>query len=357
MMSDKLIRIGDKLVGSGQPVFVIAEAGINHNGNLDMALRLIDVVADAGADAVKFQTFRAEQAVSVQAPLCDYQKKSMGGQKSLLEEAKAWELKEEWYDRLIQHCWDRGVIFLSTPHGNFESIDFLKQCGVPAFKIASGELTNFPVIRYAAKLGKPIILSTGMATFDEVVEAVDVVRQGGNNQVIVLHCTTEYPCPLEYVNLSAITTMRKGLSALVGYSDHTLGDQVAVMAVTLGACMIEKHITLDKNSSGPDHKASLEPEELKTMIRKIRQASLILGSGQKVLQPVELKYLPICRRSIVAAVDIRKGEVFSTKNLTLKRPGTGMLPKMFDKVMGCKAACNIVCDTLIESQHVEGGVK
>ncbi|OGN02458.1 MAG: N-acetylneuraminate synthase [Candidatus Yanofskybacteria bacterium RIFCSPHIGHO2_01_FULL_43_42] len=349
----KIIKIRDHQLGYDQPVFVIAEAGVNHNQKLDLALKLIDAAADAGADAVKFQTAHAEQVVTATGEMAEYQKKNIGKSESQLEMVRKLLPPDDWYPKLIAHAKKRGIIFFSTPHGSFASVDLLEGLGVPAFKFGSGDLTNLPLLAYAAKLGKPIILGTGMATTAEVKEAVRTIYKAGNEQVIALHCTTNYPCGPEEVNLRAMQTMMKELPCLVGYSDHTLGSQVSVMATALGACVIEKHLTLDNNLPGPDHAASANPALFKQTVEEIRKAGMIMGSAVKKPGPNELQYIPMVRRSIVATKDIKRGEKFSRKNIDLKRPGTGLPPKAFDKIVGRIAARNITADSLIKKSDTK----
>ena len=348
-----IINIGGKLIGADQPVFIIAEAGVNHKGRLDLALKLIDAAAEAGADAVKFQTFRAEQVVTVSGKMADYQKRNLGKSESQLEMLRKLELDEKYYPRLIKYARKKKIIFLSTPHGGFESVDFLNKIGIPAFKFGSGDLTNLPFLEYTAKFKKPMIISAGMATFDEIKEAVGTIRKAGNNKIIVLHCTTDYPCPSKEVNLSAMPVIAGKIGVLAGYSDHTLGSQVAVMASVLGACMIEKHLTLDKKMPGPDHKASADPGEFKAMADQIRKGNLILGSPVKKPSKNELAYIPLMRKSVVCAADIKKGEYFTGKNLAIKRPGTGLPPKYFLKIIGKTAQKSIRVGQLIGKSDIK----
>jgi len=352
-MVKKIIKIGNKIIGYGRPVFIIAEAGVNHNGRLDLALKLIDAAADAGADAVKFQTFRVEQATTRYTALAGYQKKNIKTRNNLFEEAKGWELKEDRYPQLIARCKKRRIIFFSTSHGGFESVDFLASQKVPLYKFGSGEITNLPLFTYTAKLGKPIIFGTGTATIKEVRDAIGAIKRSGNNQIVALHCTTDYPPALTDVNLRAMEIMMKELGVLVGYSDHTLGDQVAVMAATLGACVIEKHLTLDKNMKGPDHKASATPDEFRIMVDKIRAVSAIMGSPKKGPVKAELKFIPVIRKSIVANRNIKKGEKLTRQNLAIKKPGTGIPPKYWDKIVGRTASKNINSDSLIKREDFE----
>src|SRR3989344_7159598 len=302
----KYIVIQGKKISYGKKPFIIAEAGVNHNGNLELALKLIDAAAFAGADAVKFQTFRAEQVVTTGGEMADYQKRNLGKTESQLAMLRKLELKEKFYPALIQRAKEQGIIFLSTPHGGFESVDFLQKMKVPAFKFGSGDLTNLPLLEYAAKFKKPMLISAGMSNLEEVKKAVAAIKKAGNNQILVFQCTTDYPLAPENVNLSAMQTLMKELGALVGYSDHTVGPQAAIAAVALGACMIEKHFTLDRKMNGPDHIASTEPKEFKEMVAMVKQVPLMMGSGTKELLPAERQYVTVARKSIVAARDIKK---------------------------------------------------
>ncbi|OGF24379.1 N-acetylneuraminate synthase [Candidatus Falkowbacteria bacterium RIFCSPLOWO2_12_FULL_45_13] len=368
----KKIKIVDKFVGENQPVFIIAEAGVNHNGDLETALKLIDAAAAAGADAVKFQTFRAEEVVVRDCAMAEYQKRNLGKDESQLEMLKKLELSDVFYKPLVKHCRDKGIIFLSTAHGGFKAVDRLESLGVPAYKFGSGDLTNLPLLEYAARLGRPMIISTGMASLAEAEAAISIIKEAGNDKIIILHCTTGYPCPLEEVNLRAMSTMKQKLSALVGYSDHTEGVEVALMAVVLGACLIEKHFTLDNNMSGPDHRASLEPAELKELVRRIRliekrlagdecPENLIkefkipqaLGSAAKMPTSSELKIAKLVRKSLVAARDINRGEKIDGRLLAIKRPGTGLEPKFFNKILGKIAKKNLKKDQLIKLSDLD----
>lgn len=350
-MSERII-IGNKKVDVDQPAFIIAEGGVNHNGRLDLALQLIDAATDAGADAIKFQTWRAEQLVTRAGKMADYQKRNTGKEESQFNMLKGLELQEEWYPQLLQHARDKGIILLSTPHGGFEAVDLMERYNFPAFKFASGDITNLPLLEYAAKFGKPMLISTGMSNLDEAREAVEMVRKTGNNQILVFQCTTDYPLALENVNLRAMLTIRDKLDVLVGYSDHTVGNQVSIMAVTLGACMIEKHLTLDRKMEGPDHVASTEPKEFKEMVEKLRQIPVILGSSVKQPAPIELQYMAVARKSIVSATDIEQGDTFTAENLAIKRPGDGILPKKYPSVLGKKALSNIPADVLLTEDMI-----
>jgi N,N'-diacetyllegionaminate synthase len=320
---------------SNHKTFIIAEAGINHNGSIDLAKQMIDVALEAGADAVKFQTFKAENLVSKNAPKADYQKVSTGGSESQFDMIKNLELDADAHRELIAHCRQKNIQFLSTPF-DLESIDLLNKLGLEIFKIPSGEITNLPYLRKIGRLKKEIILSTGMADLGEIEDALDVLTGVGTalKNLTVLHCNTEYPTPFEDVNLNAMQTIAAAFNVKVGYSDHTLGIEIPIAAVAMGATIIEKHFTLDKNMEGPDHKASLEPDELKAMICAIRNIEKARGSGIKKPSPSELKNKPIVRKSIVAACDIKKGEVFTEKNLTIKRLGTGISPMRWDEIVG-----------------------
>lgn len=316
--------------------FIIAEAGINHNGSLELAKKLIDVAAKSGADAVKFQTFKAEKVVSRYAPKAEYQKKTTTADESQLEMVKKLELDAAAHRTLIDYCKKKNIRFLSTPF-DLESIDLLNELDLDLFKIPSGEITNLPYLRKIGARKKEIILSTGMADLGEIKDALDVLTGAGTKlkDITVLHCNTEYPTPMQDVNLKAMQMIRDAFpGARIGYSDHTLGIEIPIAAVAMGATIIEKHFTLDKNMEGPDHKASLEPDELKVMVRAIRNIEKALGNGIKKPSPSELKNKPIARKSIVAARDIRKGEPFTKENLTVKRPGTGISPMRWDEVIG-----------------------
>lgn len=350
-MNKSFIKVGKHKIGLNQPVFVIAEAGVNHNGRIDLALKLIDAAVWAGADAIKFQTFRAEQVVTVGGKMAEYQRRNLGTNKSQLAMLKELELKEKHYPELIKRAQKKNIILFSTPHGGSVSVDFLQSLGMPAFKFGSGDLTNLPLLQYTAKFKKPMIISTGMATLAEVKEAVSVIKKAGNNKIIVLHCTTNYPCPLDEVNLRSMQTIMKEIRTLVGYSDHTSDAQASLMAVTLGACVIEKHFTLGRSLPGPDQKASMEPTEFKQMVEQLKNINSILGSSVKKPAKNELQYLPMVRKSVVAARDILKGEQFTKENLTIKRPGTGLPPRYYFKIIGATAAEDIKIDTLIKKNH------
>lgn len=329
---------------------IIAEAGVNHNGSIELAKQLIEAAAQAGADFVKFQTFKADLLVSKTAQKAEYQKKNIGdsddSQYSML---KKLELSEAMHHELITHCEKCGIKFLSTGFDK-ESIDFLDNLNIPFYKIPSGEITNKPYLTNIALKQKPVIISTGMATIDEIKEAIQVLSDHGisKDQMTVLHCNTEYPTPMEDVNLLAMLHIQRELGVPVGYSDHTNGIEIPIAAVALGATVIEKHFTLDRSLPGPDHKASLEPEELKAMVQAIRHVEVaISGSGIKEPSPSEIKNKDIARKSIVAAKGIHRGELFTEDNLTVKRPGNGISPMKWDEVIGQKANREFHEDELI----------
>lgn len=347
-----LISIADKLVGPGQPCFIIAEAGVNHNGDPEIAKLLIDVAADAGADAVKFQTFKAEKLVTKSAKMADYQVQNIGAEESQLDMLRKLELQYADHAELRDYANSKGLIFLSTPFDE-DGIDFLRDLGVAAFKAGSGDLTNLPYLRKMAAQGLPMIISTGMAMMHEVRDAVDAINEVGNPGLVVLHCTTNYPCPEIEVNLRAMNTMGAGLGCLVGYSDHTDGVLVPQLAVAAGACVLEKHFTLDRNMEGPDHRASLEPHELKEMVRQVRHVEAIMGHGDKVPNDSELRIMQVARKSIVAAVDIPAGAVITEEMLEIKRPGTGISPKKLQDLLGKRAMGAIAAETIITWDMLE----
>ncbi len=330
-------------------ILIIAEAGVNHNGDLDLAKQLIDVAADAGANFVKFQTFSAERQVTQTAKKADYQIQSTGSHESQYEMLRRLELSVEMHNEIITHCAARSIGFLSTGF-DIESIDLLAGFGMDIFKIPSGEIDNLPYLRHVGRLGKTIILSTGMATLGEIESAIDVLEQAGTprTNITVLHCTTEYPAPMADVNLRAMQNIGSAFGVAIGYSDHTRGLEVAIAAAALGASIIEKHFTLDRNLPGPDHRASLEPSELRAMVSAVRNVEIAMGNGIKCLTTSEVKNRLAARKSLVARQAIRAGEVFSEHNITTKRPGTGLSPMLWDKVMGYKAPRDFAPEELIE---------
>lgn len=329
-------------------VFIIAEAGVNHNGSMALARKLVDVAVAAGADAVKFQTFRADKLVSKKAQKAEYQKQTTSAEESQYEMIKKLELDENMHRELIHYCDEKQIMFLSTPFDH-DSIDMLSNFGMPIFKIPSGEITNLPYLRHIGRLGKEVILSTGMADLGEIEDALDILMQSGTpkDKITVLHATTEYPCPLEEVNLLAMQTIGAAFGGKVGYSDHTQGIEVPIAAAALGASVIEKHFTLDRTMEGPDHKASLEPSELKAMVQAIRHISKAMGDGVKKPSKSEAKNMVIARKSIVAAKSINIGEMFSADNLSIKRPGSGISPMRWDEMLGQVARKSYQEDDLI----------
>jgi len=328
-------------------VFIIAEAGVNHNGNLELARKLVDAAKDAGADCVKFQTFVSSNIVSKSAVKAEYQKQQTKSEESQLDMLKKLELSFNQFVELNEYCKSKDIEFMSTAF-DFDSIDFLDSLGMRTWKIPSGDITNLPYLIKIAKLNKPVILSTGMSTMEDIKSAIQILKENEAGELTVLHCTTEYPTPFEDVNLKAMNTIKEEFGVNVGYSDHTKGIEVSVAAVALGAKVIEKHFTLDRNMDGPDHKASLEPDELKAMVDSIRNIELALGNGIK--QPVESerKNINVARKSIIARKDIKAGEVFSEENLTVKRPGDGISPMRWFDIIGKSAPRDFEEDELIE---------
>lgn len=335
---------------NSKKVIIIAEAGVNHNGDLDTAKKLIDAAVLAGVDYVKFQTFKAEKLVTKSAKRAEYQDKNTKDGDSQFEMLKKLELSAENHYLLMDYCNKKGIKFLSTGF-DLESLEFLHQIGIKLAKIPSGEITNYPYLKKMAQLFSEVILSTGMATIQEIKEAIKVLTKNGVSaeKIVILHCNTEYPTPMEDVNLKAMLHIKEEFGVSVGYSDHTLGIEVPIAAVALGATVIEKHFTLDKNLPGPDHKASLEPNELKAMVDAIRNIEKALGSsGIKEPSKSELKNKEIARKSIVAGKNIQKGAVFSEENLAVKRPGTGISPMRWEEIIGQKAIRDFAEDELIE---------
>lgn len=328
-------------------VYVIAEAGVNHNGSLALAKKMVDAAKDSGADCIKFQTFVAERLASKKAHKAVYQQRLTGRTEGQLEMLKALELSFKDFEELSNYCREKGIDFLSTAF-DAESIDFLASIGMGKWKVPSGEITNLPHLIRIARLQKPVILSTGMSTMEEVEAAVDVLRNHGCSEITLLHCTTEYPAPFDDVNLRAMVAMGAKSGLPVGYSDHTMGIEVSLAAVALGATVIEKHFTLDNSMEGPDHRASLEPGEFKRMVRSIRNIEAAMGTGDKVPAVSEKKNISVVRKSIVAKRSIKKGEAFSEDNLTVKRPGTGISPMKWFEIIGLEAKRDFDEDELIE---------
>jgi N-acetylneuraminate synthase len=314
---------------------------------------MVDAAREAGADAIKFQTFKAELNVTPDTEMASYQKRNTGKNQGMYKLLKGLELTEENFYELKEYCDRKGIIFLSTAHSNEWSVDVLEKLNVQAHKIPSGEVINLPLLEYVAKTGKPIIMSTGMAAMQEIREAVDTIRKAGNEQLILMQCTTEYPCPVEHANLKAINTLQEKFDTLVGYSDHTTSTLTPAIAVALGACMIEKHFTLDRGMEGPDHKASLEPSELREMVKNVRYAEKALGSGIKKPTANEVEIAKVARKSIVSCRDIKKGQVITKEMLSIKRPGIGILPKYLGKIVGKKAKNDMKKNSLVRWEDFE----
>ncbi len=327
---------------------IIAEAGVNHNGDINIAKKLIDIAVEAGVDYVKFQTFKADLAISKNAKKADYQNKTTDKSESQYEMIKKLELDKETHHILIDYCKAKNIKFLSTPF-DLESIDLLFDLGIELYKIPSGEITNYPYLKKIAQKGLPIIISTGMANMQEIHDAFNILTENGiaKKDITILHANTEYPTPMEDVNLNAMLTIGNEFNTNFGYSDHTLGVEIPTAAVALDASVIEKHFTLDRTMQGPDHKASLEPTELKAMVSAIRNIEIAMGNGIKKASKSEQKNKPIARKSIVANKNIKKGEIFTENNITVKRPGTGISPMLWNEIIGKKAIKNFVEDDLI----------
>lgn len=335
---------------NSQHVIIIAEAGVNHNGSIDNAIQLIDAASEAGVDYIKFQTFKAEKLVSVSASKADYQIQNTNNtSETQLEMLQKLELSIEQHEKIIAYCENKRVQFFSTAF-DLDSLGYLNKIGLKIVKIPSGEITNLPYLRKAASLFQKVLLSTGMATISEIKSALEVFINAGidKENITILHCNTEYPTPMEDVNLKAMLHIQQVFGTKVGYSDHTLGIEVPIAAVVLGATVIEKHFTLDKNMEGPDHKASLEPNELKAMVAAIRNIEkAISGSGYKEISSSEHKNIAVARRSIVATKRIKRGETFSNENIGAKRPGTGISPMRWDEIIGRSAIKDFEEDDLI----------
>lgn len=327
-------------------IIIIAEAGVNHNGSLAAAKQMVLAARNAGADYIKFQTFSPEKLVSVYAEKAEYQKQTTGTEESQLEMLKKLALTQEDFLELKTYCRQQGIGFLSTPF-DLDSIHFLDKLNMDFWKLPSGEITNLPYLLEIARTEKPVVMSTGMCGMEEIAQAIDCLKKAGTPEITLLHCNTEYPTPMEDVNLKAMITMEKEFCLPVGYSDHTQGIEIPVAAAALGACVLEKHFTLDRGMEGPDHQASLEPEELKAMVTAVRNVEEALGSGKKEPSQSEQKNRAVARKSIVAKCRIKKGERFSEENLTVKRPGTGISPMRWPELMGQTADRDYAEDELI----------
>lgn len=345
------IRIGNKWIGPGEPCFIIAEVGSNHDRKLKQAKKLIDIASNAGADAVKFQTFKAERLYSRKTPTLSYLKKDKLLKKgeSVWDLIKKIEMPHKWHKPLADYCEKKGIIFLSTPF-DLEAVNELEKVAMPAYKIASFEITHLPLLEYVAKKGKPVILSTGMADLADIELAIDTIYRQDNKDVILLHCAVGYPCKYEDLNLRAIETMQKAFQLPVGFSDHTLGITSDIAAIVLGACVIEKHFTLNRKLPGPDHRFALEPNELRTMVKAIRDTEKALGLPVKRCTKSEKELHNLARRSLVAACNIPKGKKISKDMIAVKRPGYGIHPKMMDVIIGRTAKVNIEEDDILTWQ-------
>ena len=328
-------------------ICIIAEAGVNHNGDIDLARKMVNVAKSAGADYIKFQTFIPEKLVSKFAEKAEYQKETTGANESQLQMLKKLTLTNDNFRELKEYCSKVGIGFISTPF-DLESIDFLETFDMDLWKIPSGEITNLPYLEKIAKTKRKVVMSTGMCDMQEVKEAVDILEKNGSKEIILLHCNTQYPTPYEHVNLSAMQTIREETGKQVGYSDHTQGIEVPIAAVAMGATVIEKHFTLDKEMEGPDHKASLNPEELKAMVEAIRHIEVAVGDGKKEPSPSEQSNKSVARKSIVAKRNIKQGEILTEENLTVKRPGNGISPMCWYEIIGTSAIRDFMEDELIE---------
>ena len=345
-MDSSVIRIGDHQIGPGKPCFFIAEAGVNHNGNVDMAQRLVDAAAESGASAIKFQTFKAERLVTASAPKADYQRRTTESSESQFDLLKKLELDDSVYPALLEHCKDKKLLFLSTPFDE-DSVDLLDRLGIPAFKTPSGEITNLTYLSHIARKGKPMIVSTGMSYLGEVETAVRTIEGAGNQNLILLHAVSNYPADPTTINLRAMDTMSKAFGVPVGYSDHTVGMEIPLAAVALGACVLEKHFTLDRKLPGPDHAASMEPSELKRLVEGIRMVQAALGTGRKEPASTEINTAMAARKSLVAASFIAAGTILREDLICVKRPGTGLPPAFLEHLIGRKARIDIPADSLL----------
>lgn len=339
-----------RLIGRGQPAFIIAEAGVNHNGDLELARQLVRAAAEAGADAVKFQTFVADRLVTSDAPQADYQRRHTGVTESQQAMLKRLQLSEEAHHELQALCSQLGILFLSTPFDE-QCADFLSDLGIVAFKIPSGELTNTPFLAHVARKGLPVILSTGMATVEEIGRAVEIIRGEGNGNIVLLQCVSSYPSAPADTNLRAMQTLADLFQAPVGYSDHTDGIEIALAAAALGACVIEKHFTIDRGLPGPDHKASLEPRELIAMVAGIRKVESALGDGEKRPVASELSTAAVARKSLVAARALKAGEIFEASMAVARRPGTGLAPSLLGSLRGRPLARDVAKDEILCRGH------
>ena len=351
LLRNTTIEINGRLVGDGHPCFIIAEAGVNHNGCLNRAMQLIDCAADAGADAVKFQTFKATRIATAQASQAAYQKQNLGKEQSQLEMLKALELSETDHRVLVQHCKSRGILFMSTPFDE-QSADLLADLDVKVFKLPSGEMTNLPFLKHVAAMQRPLIVSTGMCSLGDVENAVQAIESAGNHDYVLLHCVSNYPADPADVNLRAMEAMRAAFGRPVGYSDHTMGIEVGLASAAMGACVLEKHFTLDRNLPGPDHKASAEPAELRQLIQGIRTVELAMGTGIKRATAAELDTAKAARKSLVLARDIPAGTELTEDIIAIKRPGTGLPPSMKPHFLNRRASVALPAGHLLRLEDV-----
>ena len=352
-MSNASLNVAGRLIGGGAPIFVVAEAGVNHNGDLALARGLVDAAVEAGADAVKFQTFRTQTLVSRAAPKAAYQRETTGAGEGQGEMLRRLELGAEEHTLLFAHCAKRGILFFSAPFDQ-GSADLLESLGVALYKIPSGEITNLPLLRHVAAKRRPIILSTGMSTLDEVEQAVTAIRGAGAPGLALLHCLSAYPAPAAEVNLRAMDTLRECFGCPVGFSDHTLGIEIALAAAARGAVIIEKHLTLDKGLPGPDHRASLDPGEFAGLVRSVRSVESALGDGRKRPMPSEMDTSAVARKSLVAARAIKAGEILSEAAVAIKRPGTGISPAELPRALGRRVRRDLASDEVIEWEVLGG---
>jgi len=341
-----MIQTSDINIGKNTPAFIIAEAGVNHNGSIEKAKKLIDAAVEAGVDAVKFQTFNTDKLVTKNAPKANYQNETTDKDESQYNMLKKLELSKKDHDILLEYCSEKNIKFMSTPF-SFDTVDLLEEIGIDIYKIGSSDTNNLPLLKYIATQNKPIILSTGMSNLTEVSEAVDTIKKTGNNNLVLLHCVSNYPADYENVNLKVMNTMKKAFNLIVGYSDHTLGIEVPIAAVAMGAKVIEKHFTLDKNMEGPDHKASLNPEELEQMVNSIRNIEKSLGASTKKPTINEIDNKNKVRKSLVINKKMNKNEIIKKENIEIKRPGTGIEPKFLDIINGMKLIRDVKEDQIL----------
>lgn len=341
------IKVGDKMIGGDNQIFLIAEAGVNHNGSLSIARSLIDVAVDSGVDAIKFQTYKTERLILQSTEKAIYQQSNVDKEETFYEMLKKYELTEGDFKILKEYCDAKGLLFLSTPFDS-SSLELLENLNVPAYKIGSGDMNNFPLIKLICSNGKPILLSTGMATLEEVKESVKFIKNNSVEEIVIFQCTTSYPTKLEDVNLNVIDLYKNEFpNEIIGFSDHSQGITASIGAAAKGVKVIEKHFTLDKGMEGPDHKASLDPMELRKWVSEIRNLEKALGSNKKILIKSEVELSKIARKSIVSIKDLKKGEILSEDNIGIKRPGTGISPKEFEKIIGHSINKDILKDSVI----------